>query len=287
MTGFFNRRKNGKKDEPEMTFVDHLEELRSHIIRSILAILIFAVVIFIYRDWFFDKIITGPINPDFISYRALCKLSHWLRIGDTLCMPPVEIVMQTTTFGGQFISSITIAFVGGFLVAFPYIFWEFWRFVKPALHEKEVKNTRFAIFWVSFFFFLGAAFGFFLLGPFTFNFLAGFRLGTEHMLVTRPTLDDYIDNLVNLILGCGIAFELPVLAYVLTRMGILTPTFLKKTRKYAIVIILVAAAVITPSPDWMSQMLVFIPLWMLYEISIIISARVFKEEQRKEMEEWS
>lgn len=287
LQGFLSRRKKGKIDESEMTFIDHLEELRSHIIRSILAILILAVVIFIYRDWFFDKVITGPINPDFISYKALCNFSHWLGIGDALCMPPVEVQMQTTTFGGQFISSITIAFVGGFLIAFPYIFWEFWRFIKPALQEKEVKNTRFAIFWVSFFFFLGAAFGYFLLGPFTFNFLAGFQLGTEHLLVTRPTLTDYIDNLVNLILGCGIAFELPVLTYVLTRIGIITPNFLKKTRKYAIVIILVAAAIITPSPDWMSQMLVFIPLLLLYEISIVIATKVYKEEKKKELEEWS
>ncbi|HMZ46605.1 MAG TPA: twin-arginine translocase subunit TatC [Chitinophagaceae bacterium] len=285
MLGFLNRR-NGNKDTSEMTFIDHLEALRAHIVRSIIAIFLIAIAIFIFRDWVFDNIITGPINPDFISYRALCNFSHWLGIGDVLCMPPVKVEMQTTTFGGQFISSITIAFVGGFIVAFPYVFWEFWRFIKPALQEKEVKNTRFAIFWVSFFFFTGAAFGFFLLGPFTFNFLAGFQLGTHHVLVTRPTLNDYIDNLVNILLGCGIAFELPVLSYILTKIGIITPSFLKKTRKYAVVLILVAAAVITPSPDWMSQMLVFIPLWMLYEISIIISSRVFKEDLKKEQEEW-
>lgn len=286
MAGFFNKIK-GNGGTSEMTFIDHLEALRAHIVRSIIAILLIAIIIFIFRDWVFDNIITGPINPDFISYKALCNFSHWLGIGDVLCMPPVKVEMQTTTFGGQFISSITIAFVGGFIVAFPYIFWEFWRFIKPALQEKEIKNTRFAIFWVSFFFFTGAAFGFFLLGPFTFNFLAGFQLGTHHVLVTRPTLNDYIDNLVNILLGCGIAFELPVLSYVLTKIGIITPSFLKKTRKYAVVLILLAAAVITPSPDWMSQMLVFIPLWMLYEISIIISAKVFKEDMKKELEEWS
>ncbi|MCC6633903.1 MAG: twin-arginine translocase subunit TatC [Chitinophagaceae bacterium] len=286
MAGFFNKIK-GNGGTSEMTFIDHLEALRAHIVRSIIAILLIAIIIFIFRDWVFDNIITGPINPDFISYKALCNFSHWLGLGDVLCMPPVKVEMQTTTFGGQFISSITIAFVGGFIVAFPYIFWEFWRFIKPALQEKEIKNTRFAIFWVSFFFFTGAAFGFFLLGPFTFNFLAGFQLGTPHVLVTRPTLNDYIDNLVNILLGCGIAFELPVLSYVLTKIGIITPSFLKKTRKYAVVLILLAAAVITPSPDWMSQMLVFIPLWMLYEISIIISAKVFKEDMKKELEEWS
>lgn len=271
----------------EMSFIDHLEALRLHIIRSVIAVIIFAVVIFIYRDWIFDNIITGPINPHFISYTALCKFSHWAHMGNALCMPPVQINMQTTTFGGQFISSISIAFIGGFMAAFPYIFWEFWRFVKPALKEKEIKNTRFVIFWVSFFFFTGAAFGYFLLGPFTFNFLAGFKLGTLGTLDTRPTLTDYLDNLTNIILGCGIAFELPVLAYVLTKIGLITPSFLKRTRKYAIVVILIAAAIITPSPDWMSQLIVFLPLWLLYEISILISAKITKEEEKREKEEWS
>jgi sec-independent protein translocase protein TatC len=285
MAGIFAR--GGNSTKAEMSFIDHLEELRGHIVRSILSILVCAIVIFIYRNWVFDNIITGPINPDFITYRAMCHLSHVLHMGNTLCMPPVKVDMQTTTFGGQFISSITMAFVGGFMVAFPYIFWEFWRFVKPALKEKETSNTKFVIFWVSFFFFTGAMFGFFLLGPFTFNFLAGFQLGTKGTLVTRPTLNDYLDNLTNIILGCGIAFELPVLAYILTKIGLITPVYLRKTRKYAVVILLVVAAVITPSPDWMSQMIVFLPLWFLYELSIIISARVHKEDKREEAEEWS
>ncbi len=270
-----------------MTFIDHLEELRSHIIRSVLAILVMATVIFIYRDWIFDYIILGPVNPDFISYRALCNFSHWAHIGDALCMPPVKVEMQTTTFGGQFLGAISIALVGGVIAAFPYIFWEFWRFIKPALKDTETKNTRFIIFWVSFFFFLGGAFGFFLLGPFTFNFLGGFQLGTKGMLTTRPTFADYVDNLTNIILGCGLAFELPVLAFILTRIGLITPSYLRSTRKYAIIVILLVAAFITPSPDWMSQLIVFIPLFLLYELSIIVSARVYKKEQAKEKEEWS
>lgn len=281
----FNR--NNDPEKAEMSFIDHLEELRKHIIRSILAILIFAVTIFIYRDWVFDTIIVGPINVDFISYKVLCDFSHWARLGDALCMPPVKVDMQTTTFAGQFLSSISMSLIGGLIIAFPYIFWEFWRFIKPALKERELKNTRFIIFWVSFFFFCGAAFGYFLLGPFTFNFLGGFQLGSKGMLVTRPTLTDYLDNLTNLILGCGIAFELPVLAYLLTKIGLVTPSYLRRTRKYAVVIILIAAAIITPSPDWMSQLIVFLPLFFLYELSIIISARVSKERERKEQEEWS
>ncbi|WP_026764759.1 twin-arginine translocase subunit TatC [Sediminibacterium salmoneum] len=280
----FNRK--AAEDQEEMSFIDHLEELRGHIIRSIVSILVMAVVIFIYRNWIFDNIIVGPINKDFVSYKALCDFSHWLRIGDALCMPPVEVTMQSTTFGGQFLSTISMAIVGGIIMAFPYIFWEFWRFVKPALKDKEVKNTRFIIFWVSFFFFCGAAFGYFLLGPFTFNFLAGFQLGTENMIVTRPTFSDYLDNLTNIILGCGLAFELPVLAHVLTQIGIVTPSFLRATRKYAVVIILIVAAFITPSPDWMSQLIVFIPLFLLYELSILVSAKVYRKLEKEEDKEW-
>ncbi len=286
----FNRNRGSTK--AEMSFIDHLEELRSHIIRSVLAILVMAIIIFIYHNWVFDNVVSGPINPDFISYRVLCDFSHWAHMGEALCMPPVKVNLQSNTFGGQFLGSISMSLIGGIILAFPFIFWEFWRFVKPALKEKEVKNTRFVIFWVSFFFFTGAAFGYFLLGPFTFNFLAGFQLGTAATIVTLPTFADYIDNLTNIILGCGLAFELPVLAFILTKVGLITPKFLKSTRKYAIIIILILAAFITPSPDWMSQMIVFTPLWLLYELSIIVSGRVAKqmakdEEEEEAEEDWS
>jgi sec-independent protein translocase protein TatC len=266
----------------EMSFVDHLEALRGHIVRSLLSVLLMAIVIFIYRDWIFDNIITGPINNDFVAYKALCSFGHWAYMGDALCMAPIKVDMQSNTFGGQLMSSISMAFMGGILIAFPYIFWEFWRFVKPALREKELKGTRNVIFWVSFFFFMGAAFGYFLLGPFTFNFLSSFQLGTKGTLITRPTLADYFDNLTNIILGCALAFELPVFANILTRIGLITPQYLKRVRRYAIIILLLAAAIITPSPDWMSQMIVFIPLLLLYELSIVVSSRVAKRMEAVE-----
>jgi len=176
--------------------------------------------------------------------------------------------------------------VGGIIVAFPFVFYQIWAFIKPALKEKEVKNTRFMIFWVSFFFFLGAAFGFFVLGPFTFNFLASFQLGTKGVITTIPTFADYLDNLTNLILGCGIAFELPVIVFLLTKIGIITPKFLSTTRKYAAVIILIVAAFITPSPDWYSQLIVFIPLYTLFEFSIIVSRWAHKSVKKAEDEQW-
>jgi sec-independent protein translocase protein TatC len=272
---------NKRSQDREMSFVDHLEELRWHIVRSLLAILVIAIVIFVKMDVFFDTVIMGPIRPDFVSYDALCRFSKWVGMGDSLCMPTVNTKLQATTFGSQFISSISIAFVSGFIIAFPYVFWEFWRFIKPALTPREVQTTRFAIFFVSFFFFTGAAFGYYLLAPFTFSFLGNYQLGTLHMLETRPMLSDYVDNLVNITLGAAVAFQLPVVAYVLTRIGLVTPSFLKTYRKYAFVAILVVAAIITPSPDWMSQMIVTIPLVLLYEFSIVISNRVYKLEEAK------
>ena len=274
-----------KNDESEMSFIDHLEELRGTIIRSLFSILVTSIIIFIYRDWVMDYVITGPLNPDFITYRAFCRLSHFLHLGDSLCMPPVKVSLQSTTFGGQFLSSISMAFVGGLIVAFPFIFYQIWAFVKPALKEKEIKNTRFVIFWVSFFFFMGAAFGFFVLGPFTFNFLAGFQLGSRGAITTIPTFADYLDNLTNLILGCGIAFELPVIVFLLTKIGFITPQFLSTTRKYAVVIILLVAAFITPSPDWYSQTIVFIPLYTLFECSIFVSRWAHKKMKAEE-ETW-
>jgi sec-independent protein translocase protein TatC len=279
----FNRNPN----QAEMSFVDHLEALRWHIVRSVLAILIIAIVLFINMNWLFDKIIMGPMRKDFVSYSGLCNLGRALHMGDVLCMPPIDVKMQVTTFSSQFINSITIAAVGGFIVAFPYIFWEFWRFLKPALSAKELKSTRGSIFWVSFFFMLGIAFGYFLLAPFTFSFLANYKLGNIGLLETRPTLDDYLDNLVDILIGCGLAFQLPLVSYVLTRIGLITPAFLRTYRKYAYVAILLVAAIITPSPDWMSQTIVALPLIALYEISIRISIKATKQREARDNEDWS
>ncbi len=279
--------KNKSPKKQDMGFVDHLEALRWHLVRSVIAILIFAIAIFIKIDWIFDNIIYGPMRSDFITYSGLCNLGHKLHMGDALCMPAPNVQMQVTQFGSQFMSSISIAFIGGFIIAFPYIFWEFWNFIKPALTPREIKNTRGSIFWVTFFFLMGVSFGYFLLAPFTFSFLSNFKIGTLQALETKPTLDDYIENMVNIIIGTGISFELPIISYVLTKIGLVTPAFLQAYRKYAYVIILLVAAVITPSPDWMSQTLVAVPLFILFELSIIISKRVENENIQKEKEFFS
>jgi sec-independent protein translocase protein TatC len=282
---FFKKIRGQDTDDAEMSFIDHLEALRWHVVRSILAIMISAVVFFIFIDWIFDNIIMGPTRNDFISYRVLCSLSHTLGMGESLCMPPMELNLQITTVSGAFMSSITIAFVGGIIVAIPYVLYEIWKFVKPALKPEELTHTRGVIFWVSMFFFIGAAFGYFIMAPFTFNFLANYKIGTEGILLYRPMLNDYLDSLIDITLGAGLAFELPMASWILSKMGLITPAFLRTYRKYAYVALLVIAAIITPSPDWGSQLIVVIPLMMLYELSILISARVNKAEQKK-WEEW-
>jgi sec-independent protein translocase protein TatC len=270
--------------QAEMSFVEHLEALRWHIVRSVLAIAVLAIFAFLKIDWIFEHVIMGPLKQDFASVVGLCNLSHFLHMGNTLCLPSANVQLQTTAFGSQFISSITIAFVCGFIIAFPYIFWEFWRFVKPALSPKEIRSTRGSIFFVTFFFMLGISFGYFLLAPFTFSFLSNYKLGMSGLLITRPTLDDYLDNLLDILIGSGIAFQLPLISYVLTHIGLITPNFLRTYRKYAYVAILFVAAVITPSPDWMSQTIVALPLIILYEISIRISVRVEKNMKKRDAE---
>ena len=280
---YFKKFKARQEEKAKMSFIEHLEVLRWHIIRSAIAIVSASVVVFIFIDWVFDNVIYAPARPDFITYSGLCNLGHKLHLGDALCMPSVKIPLLGNTISGPFMSAITISFTCGLILAFPYIFWEVWRYIKPALSRKELKNAKGSITWVSVCFFCGALFGYYLLAPFTFNFLANYKLGNFGVYTYLPTLDDYIDTLTSIILGCGLGFELPVIAYVLSKVGIVTPKLLKTYRKYAYVIILIVAAVITPSPDWTSQMIVTIPLVILYEVSIFLSGKVEKAKLKTEI----
>lgn len=284
---FFQRLRKGEQvEQTEMTFMDHLEALRWHIMRSVIVWLAATISIFIFRNWVYDEVILGPTEKKFVTYGALCRFGNWLGIGDGLCMPPVKIDFQITEMNGTFTSALNIAMIGGIIVAFPYIFFELWRFIKPALSSKEKKYARGSIFWVSLCFFAGVAFGYYLLAPFTFNFLATFQLGTTGSILYKPTLTDYIDTLTNLLLGCGIAFELPILAFVLAKIGLITSGFLKRYSKYAFIVILLVAAIITPSPDITSQIIVALPLLLLYWISVLLVARVDRKKAKEE-KEWS
>jgi len=278
------KKQNAEGDEASMSFIEHLEALRWHIIRSALVWIVATIAIFINIDWVFDHVIFAPGKSDFITYDLLCNWGRSLQLGDVLCMPPINLQLQGNTISGPFMSAISISMVGGLIIVFPYLFWELWRFIKPALSTKELNYSRGSIFWVSLCFFSGAFFGYFILAPFTFNFLDNFNLGTSGAYRYMPTLDDYIDSLNNIILGCGLSFALPVLAYVLAKIGLVSGEFLRKYRKHAFVIILLLAAIITPSPDWTSQVIVAIPLLLLFELSVIIASKVDKNNIKKEKE---
>jgi sec-independent protein translocase protein TatC len=261
----------------DMSFVEHLEALRWHLVRSALVVFIAAIAVGANIDWLMDNVILGPLSAKFPTYTSFCKFSHWAHLGNALCIEVPQVKMQATKFGSQFFGAINIAIVGGIILGFPYLLWEIWRFIRPALTESSIKISSTIIFWITFFFILGLSFGYFVLAPFTFSFLANFKLGTQQMLETKPTLDDYISSMLTILLGAGLAFQLPVASYVTTRIGIANPQLLRKVRKYAIIIILIVAAVITPSPDIISQMLVAVPLFLLYEIGIVVSRVAIKQ----------
>ncbi len=279
---FFNKRKPGSQGE--MTFIDHLEELRWHLIRSVIAVLVCAVVVLIFSREVVEDILMAPTRSGFISARWLCTLGHSIGIGDTLCFPAVNAQFLENTMTGQFISYFTLGFIGGFVLAFPYIFWEFWRFVKPALSEKELKKTRGVIFWVSLLFFTGVAFGYFILTPFMVNFYFNFKLSSQ--IVIMPSFSDYLENLIYTTVGIGVLFQMPLLMMVLARIGIVSARFLRKYRRHAFVVIVIAAAIITPSTDPVSLTIVTIPLYLLFEASIMLTARINKQQEEK-AKEWS
>ena len=276
-----------KKDEAgeEMSFIDHLEALRWHILRSVIAVLVGAIIIFIYAAEVVDKVIMGPTHPGFITYSILCKIGHKLNMVQSLCLSNFKIEFQSNQMTEQFMMTFTIAFVGGFVVAFPYVFWELWRFVKPALSKKEVKRTSGIIFWVSALFFLGVAFGYYVLTPFMVNFYSTYSLSPSIKFI--PTVSDYMENLIYTTVGIGVLFQMPLIILFLSKIGIISPKFLRTYRRHALVVILIAAAIITPSTDPFSLTIVTIPLYGLYEASIFISAKVFKEREKRDAEEWS
>jgi len=271
---------NGKKEvvEKEMSFFDHLEELRWHIMRSVLAILAFAIVIFLSKDFVFNTIIFGPRSPDFITYRVICNFSNLIGMGESLCFFPKEFNLITPDMGELFLTHMKVSFILGFVLAFPYIFWEVWRFIKPGLYEKEKKVTRYAVGVCSVLFTLGVMFGYYVISPFAISFLTGYQLpGVE----ATPALGSYIGYMVMFTLPTGIVFELPVAAQVLTQVGVLSSAFLKQYRRHAIVILVALAAIITP-PDAFSQILIALPLVGLYEISIYVAKRVEKQQALEE-----
>ncbi len=272
LAALLKRKKSKKADvsEKEMTFWDHLTELRKRLFRMIAAWMVMSVIAFIYSRFIFDKILLAPKNSDFITYKWLCKLGELIHV-DTLCLPPMSLSIINLNLSGQFMTDMTVSMFAGLIIASPIIIFQLWQFVMPALYVKERRYARRAVFLMSLLFILGVLFSYYFMVPWTLNFLGTYQVSTT--VLNQISLSSYISTVTSTILGVGIVFELPVVVYVLAKLGIVTPKFLKANRKYALVIILIVAAIITP-PDVFSQTIATIPLYALYEISILVAKRV-------------
>jgi sec-independent protein translocase protein TatC len=267
----------GKTIEAEMSFFDHLEALRWHLIRASIAIVIITGFVFAYYDWIFDTIIMGPSKENFWTYRTMCDVGN--SIGRNFCFSKFSINLINTEMAGQFTLQINSSLMIGITLAVPYFLWELWRFIKPALHEKERKAATGFVFYTSFLFFVGVLFGYYVITPMSLHFLATYTVSP--LIQNLFDIDSYISSVATLTIASGLVFELPILIYVLATLGIMTPKFMRSTRRYAIVIILVIAAVVTPTPDMLTMTIVSIPLFVLYEISILVAAAVEKRKLKK------
>lgn len=265
-------------DEKEMSFLDHLEELRWHLIRSTFAVVIVAVVAFIMKDFIFDFIIFGPKKASFPTYRILCKSAQAIGL-NSFCFTELPFRVQSRTMSGQFSAHIWTSITAGFIIAFPYVIYEFWKFISPGLHSNERRNAKGFIFASSFLFFLGVLFGYYVVTPLSINFLGTYQVSGE--VFNDFDLSSYIGLVRACALSSGLIFQLPIIIYFLTKVGLVTPEILRKYRKFALIIVLIVSAVITP-PDIASQVIVAIPVLILYEVSIIISRRIIKREKKKQ-----
>jgi sec-independent protein translocase protein TatC len=262
----------------EMSFVEHLDELRIHLIRIVIALCVSAVFIFFATKAILQHIVFGPLNDNFLTYELMCQFSKLLHLGETMCYSPAAINLITLDMGEAFLLHIKICFFGGFIVAFPYIMWELWKFIKPALYTKEIKAANGIVFVSSFLFLLGISFGYFILAPFAINFLVGYELpmvnaASNGNLIKASSLINYM---IMFTMPVGIIFELPIVVYYLSKMGLVTDTFMRNYRRHSIIVILVIAALVTP-PDIMTQVIIGIPIYFLYEISIGIAANQTKK----------
>jgi len=270
----------GNSLEGEMSFFDHLEALRWHLIRSALAIVVFTILVFAFYSWIYDNIIMAPSKSDFWTFRMMCDLGHWLH--RDMCPGKINIKLINTEMAGQFTLMIDSSLMIGLVLGIPYLLYELWLFIKPALHEKEKKAASGFVFYASILFLTGVLFGYFIITPVSLNFLAGFTV--SNAIENLFSVDSYLSSVTTLTLATGLVFELPILVYILANLGILTPKFMKESRRYAIVIILIVAAVVTPTPDMLTMTVVAIPLFLLYELSIGVAGAVQKRKKKREEE---
>lgn len=271
------KNKKQKSKQAEMSFLDHLEELRWHIIRAVLAVVVFAIAAFILKDFIFNTVILNPRTPDFWTNRMLAKLgdlvgSEALKINQQ----PLEII--SIQIAGQFMTHIWVSIIAGMILSSPVIFYEFWRFIRPALYENEKKYASGAVFFTTVLFLMGVLFGYFLIVPLSIHFLGTYNVSGD--VANQINLKSYIGSVTSISLAAGVVFLIPIFSYFLSKVGILTPQFMKTYRRHAYIIMLLLSAIITP-PDIFSQVMVCFPLVFLYEIGIFISKRVVKKREKE------
>jgi len=271
--------KTNTKSPDEMSFLDHLEELRWHLIRSVFAVVILGTVAFVFSRFIFDVIIFAPARMDFPTYRFFCDIATSLGFTSDFCKDELPFSIQSRTMGGQFSADIWTSIWVGFIVAFPYVLYELWKFISPGLHPKERQHSRGFILIASLLFFMGVLFGYYVVAPLSINFLGTYQV--SDIVLNEFDIGSYIGNVRTSVLACGVLFELPIIIYFLTKVGIVTPEILKKYRKIALVVVLILSAVITP-PDVTSQIIVALPVILLYQVSIYISKVVLKREAKRE-----
>ncbi len=269
-----------KKKNPgaEMSFLDHLEDLRWHLIRATISVVIVGIAAFMAKEFIFDTIIFGPKQADFITYRILCDIAQFVGLQDSFCFDELPFRIQSRTVAGQFSAHVWTSITAGFVVAFPYVIYEFWKFISPGLLENERKTARGFIFISSLLFFIGVLFGYYVVTPLSINFLGSYTVSAE--VSNEFDIGSYIGLVRSSVVASGLIFELPIVMYLLTKIGLVTPEILRKYRKMSLVIVLILSAIITP-PDIVSQIIVAIPILILYEISIYISKVVVRNQNRK------
>ncbi len=274
-------REKGKTIEAEMSFFEHLEVLRWHIIRAVIAVTVFAILSFSFYDFIFNEIIMGPKNLDFWTYRMMCKFGALLNL-DGFCVERIPFNIINTELAGQFMLQINSCLLMAVALGFPYLLFEVWLFIKPALTDLERKSANGFVLYATILFVIGALFGYYIVVPLSVNFLANVSLSDE--ITNQITIDSYLSTIATLTLGCGVIFLLPILIFILSKLGLMTPQFMRASRRYAIVIILIIAAIITPTADVITLLTVSAPMFILYELSIAVSARVKKQRDLKEKE---
>lgn len=253
-----------------MSFLDHLEELRWRLVRISIAIVLVSIVIWSFQSWIMDNLFLSMKSPDFPSFRALCYLFD-------ICIEDIPVKMQSTTMAGQFSYALMMSIMGGVILSFPFIFYQLWSFVKPGLKQKEKTVVKGLVFYVSLLFFLGILFGYYIVAPITVQFFGSYQISAN--IENIFTINSFMSTILSTVFYSGVLFLLPIVVYIFTKLGLITPDFLRKYRKHAIIVVLILAAVITP-PDLISQVIVSIPIVLLYEIGILVSASVYKKQQQ-------